>query len=831
MTALLAPGATPANDPELIRQMHDRIARLEQARTVRVGPWVLATDTLTGNLIAQRPGQTVLIDGQGATEVAAQAVNLSGLGDFVTNDQLTLALEGLDLGSGGPVGDVIGAIESKFAELYQMLTGSGIPGVDALTKLSDFFKIELGGPVDISRLPLLPLAHIRDIITELLDDPDFSNPLTLAGFTDWLWDNTDGVDTPGVAKLVADGLTHTIFSNNVPVRPGDTLNFMSKAKWEGLTTGAASPIQMLVSFYNAAGAMIGAPQLLASTGAAGTSGGVGGWQTMTANNIAVPAGAVNAVQELNVTPGATGGVVKFGQASVSKSGLLPQGYVSGLLDALAGLWSGIQARIDDFADLLDVFGNFGVGSGMGQLTDVANRISKLNPLTGTFDSSFLTNMAAITLPNGLSQVPVLGGLVDKATGALSGQNQTGGGIVGAIVDDAEDVMTNLYNQLTANTRKVQALEAQATSSSVGGRQFNINFSDYPNGAFPSGLFNLSYSGAGTGVLVIQDGKAQWNVGNSGYRRATMQYPTPTLTSFQIVRGTMASPPEQGTNVRIWSVGRANAAMTDFVFARGYCTGFLSYKGDIGRYQGGVEAVWQAGVSLTWSLDLRVVMGVGVNARRHMVLSGDTIVWDGIEPGGAQSVLDSAHMYWGAISETNGGKVPGNVAGASVVDNAPPAVIGSTFRASRRSGADVTVPSGAAKMPNNFYETVDYISPDLTYTPGTNCRLTASKQGTYLVQYRILHGQYASGSFGHGLLWKNGAIYERGGWGGNQLNLGFSVNTTLEDATYASFVVPLNPGDYIEPGMNFTANMSNTGDAAAMADGSQSWFAVTRVGIA
>ncbi|AYP70019.1 minor tail protein [Mycobacterium phage CRB2] len=829
-TTALTPGRNPTTDPELIRSFHDRLTRLESARTMRVGDWVLSTEQATGNLIATRPGQTVLIDGQGATEVASQAVNLSGLAKkFVTPEQLQLALDGLP-DSGGPIGDVIGMIESKFADLYQLLTGSGVDPLAALSKLSDFFKIELGGPVDIGRLPLLPLAHIRDIIAELLDDPDFSNPDTLAGFTDWLWDNTDGVDTPGVAKLIADGLTHTIFSNAIPVSEGDTLDVMGKAKWEGLLTSGANPIRVLVSFYNAAGAMIGAPVLAAQGGAAGTSGGVGGWQALT-GSLPVPAGAVSAIQELTVTPAATGGVVKFGQASVSKSGLLPQGYVSGLLDAISGLWSGIQARIDDFLDLLDVFGGFPVGSGSGQLTDVATRISKLNPLTGAFDSAYLSNLAAIVLPNGLSQVPALGGLVDKATGALSGATQAGETIVGALVDDAEHVMSNLFDMLTANTRKVQELESQATSSSVGGRRFGINFADYPDGAFPSGLFNLTYSGPGTSVLSISGGQAVWSTAGNGYRRATMQYPTPTLTSFQVVRGTMASPPQQGTNVRIWSVGRANAAMTDFVFARGYCTGFLSYKGDIGSYIGGVEHAWASNISLTWSLDLRVVMGVGTNARRHQVLSGDTIVWDGIEPAAFQSTLDAAHMYWGAISETDGSNTPGSVAGASVVDNAPPAVIGSTFRASRRVGADTTVPSGAQKMPANFYETIDYISPDLTYTPGTNCRLTVSKQGTYLVQYRILHGQYASGSFGHGLLWKNGAIYERCGWGGNQLNLGFSVNTTLEDATYASFIVPLNPGDYIEPGMNFTANMSNTGDAATMADGSQSWFAVTRVGIA
>lgn len=823
MTAVV-PGRAPATDAELIRSFHDRIRALELSRTVRVGPWVLGSDPLTGALMATRPGQAVLIDGSGATEIAAEAVNLSG---YVTNDQLTAALAGFTPGGTDGVTDMI---DSAFAELYEMLTGTGISPVDALTKLSQFFKIELGGPVDISRLPLLPLSHIRDIISELLDDPDFNNPDTLAGFTDWVWDGTDGVDTPGVAKLVADGLTHTIFSNNIPVAEGDTLDLMAKAKWESLTTSAPTPIQMLVSFYDEADAMIGAPILLASAGGPGTSGGVGGWVTMTGSQD-VPAGASYAVQELNVTPGATGGVVKFGQASLSKSGLLPQGYVSGLLDALSGLWSGLAARAQDFADLLDVFGGFTVGSGDGQLTDVFNRVRWLDPASGLFDAAKLGNLAGLpTIPDGLTKVPDLQALYDAASNALSGNSLIGEELTGTGLDLVKPTMENVFATLAANTRKLQALETEAVAASTGGRKFNINFAEYPDGAFPSGLFNITMSGPGTSSLGISDGRAIWNLVNNGARRATMVYPTPLLTDFMVVRGTMASAPEQGTNVRIWALARVNAAATEYVWARGYCTGFLSYKGDIGCVAGGVTYTWASNVSLTWSLDMRLVCGVGTNARRHQVISGDTIVWDGIEPAGQQSVIANDHRYWGSITETDGQNTPGAIQGVSVVDNAPPAVVGTSFRASRRSGSDVTVGSGGVKLPNNFYETTDYISPDLTYTPGTNCRLTCTKQGTYLVQYRVLHGVYATGTGGHGLLYKNGAIHTRGHWGGNPFNASGWAQATTEDATTASFIVPLNPGDYIEPGFHFTNSMSNTGDAAKMADGSQSWFAVTRVGI-
>ncbi|ATN88464.1 minor tail protein [Mycobacterium phage Dalmatian] len=463
------------------------------------------------------------------------------------------------------------------------------------------------------------------------------------------------------------------------------------------------------------------------------------------------------------------------------------------------------------------------------VSDIAAKLGINDPL----DASKLTGTApTAAIPSlGIGKLPDLQSLVDAATNALSGKTQTGQEEANTALTDAKNTMANLFSTLTKVTRDVQALQSENDSTTTGGRRFNIDFGAYPDGAFPSGLFNLTYSGAGTSTLAISNGNAVWNTVNNGYRRATMIFPTPTLTSQQIVRGTLASPPSQGTNVRIWSIARANAAGTDYVFARGYCTGFLSYRGDIGCVKNGVEYVWASNIPLTWSLDMRVICGVGTNPRRHQVLSGNTVVVDIIEPAGAQSVIDANHCYWGAISETDGRRVPGTVAGASVADNAPPAVVGTTFRASRRVTADVTIAANGAKVPNNFYETVDYQSDDLTYTPGTNCRLTATKQGTYLVEYRAFHGQYATGTGGYGLLYKNGTPYSRGDWASNIFSVGFGTPpATKVDATHASFLVPLNPGDYIEPGFFFVSSMSNTGDSS-LVDGSYSYFTVSRLGIA
>ncbi|QDH47849.1 minor tail protein [Mycobacterium phage Benvolio] len=470
-------------------------------------------------------------------------------------------------------------------------------------------------------------------------------------------------------------------------------------------------------------------------------------------------------------------------------------------------------------------------------TKIANLASDLAAKLGIgdpLDATKLTGTApTAAIPNlTIGKLPDLQTLVDAATNALSGKTTAGQEETGVGLPDAKSTMANLFNMLTKVTRDVQALQSENDSTATGGRRFNIDFSGYPDGAFPSGLFNITYSGAGTSTLAIKDGNATWNFAGNGYRRATMIYPTPTLTSQQIVRGTLASPPSRGTNVRIWSIARSNAAGTDYVFARGYCTGFLTYRGDIGCVVGGVEKIWASNVPLTWSLDMRIICGVGNNPRRHQVLSGNTIVVDIIEPADKQSVIDANHCYWGAISETDGSKGPGNVAGASVADNAPPAVVGTTFRASRRQTSDVQInaTNGGSKVPNNFFETIDYQSDDLTYTPSQNCRLTATKQGTYLVNIRAFHGNYASSQWGCVLLYKNGSPYARGGVGGCEVAGGFAVNLSAEDATAATLIVPLNPGDYIEPGFDFNASMSNSGDSK-LVDGSHTYFAVTRVGVA
>ncbi|QHB37335.1 minor tail protein [Mycobacterium phage BirdsNest] len=349
------PGRAPANDQELIRSFHDRIRALEHARTLRVGPWVLATDALTGNLVASRPGQTVLIDGEGATEVEPQSINLSKLSNYVTTSQLDDALAGI---GGGGLPDLGEIAESLWSSLYEQLTGLLNP-TNALAALANFFKLELGAPITSDRLPLIPLSHIRNVNPNLLVDGSFDDERTLLGFPDWDYDEADGKSRPGCAYTIADGSTHVLRSNVIEVGTDDKIDFEVWTKWIDLTMSGSLPIKLSVASYQKAAVPGGQPTLigggpvvLAQGGATGSS---AGWVKLSATNWAPPAGADFILLELTVAATATSGAVKFDDGIVRKTGSLPQGYVDGLVSALAQINARIQEILNKAWDA--VFGD------------------------------------------------------------------------------------------------------------------------------------------------------------------------------------------------------------------------------------------------------------------------------------------------------------------------------------------------------------------------------------------------------------------------------------------------------------------------------------------
>jgi hypothetical protein len=679
-------------------------------------------------------------------------------------------------------------------------------------------------------IPLFGVGQVGDYSPNLFLNGDFADPEALNSSTIYTHDAAVGNFGAGSAKTIANGTTRPLFSNHILVAPGQKVDIAAYVLYSGVTSGA-NGIKVRATPFNNQTA--GSPVIIDQITPSGT---LGAWHKMSGQYVTPGTGVTSIVVELLVDTPVTAGTVWWDDALAQKltaNNLIPRGFISGLQDALDALTS-----LVDFNALKNT-----LGAGVSTLTAIGNRLNFLNP-TGMFDASQLTNLPNLpTIPNLLTKAPDMQTHMDDLSNALSGA-LTGGGtpLVNTALTQAKNVMANLFDQMSNNTRKLQDLESQMTTggaSTPSAKMYTVNFANYPDGAFPSGIFNITMSGPGTSSLGISGGKAVWNLVNNGNRTAFLQYapggtPAATGTDYQVIRGTMSGPPGNGSNTRIWAIGRMNASGTDYVWARGYCTGFLSYKGDIGCTVGGVETVWRSNVSLTWSLDMRLICGVGNNPRRYQVISGETIVVDLVHGSGGftdNSVMAADHRYWGSRSDTNGSTNPGSIAGASVYDKAPPANIqGTAFRASRRVTTDTTVPSSSngAMFPNNFFETVDYISDDLTYTPNSNCRVTVQTPGTYLCTWRVRHGLYASGSMGEGVLYKNGVRECLGGIADTQFSAGFAVIVSKQDATAFVGQVYCNAGDYINPGMHFSSSMSDTGDTS-MSDGAETYFCVTRVG--
>jgi len=156
MSALLAPGATPSTDAELIRSFHDRIRALETKPTTRVGDWVLSD--INGMLTATKPGSSVALTGLAEdvgidlpikslvdTSQLQQAVD-STSGGIIT--QIAHALTGL-VGAG--INDLLDWVTKlPFLNLLGLLDIDIIPGLDASKIVSGQFATSMiNGLVDL----------------------------------------------------------------------------------------------------------------------------------------------------------------------------------------------------------------------------------------------------------------------------------------------------------------------------------------------------------------------------------------------------------------------------------------------------------------------------------------------------------------------------------------------------------------------------------------------------------------------------------------------------------------------------------------------------------
>jgi hypothetical protein len=582
--------------------------------------------------------------------------------------------------AGGPIIDTI-------VNTFLGLGSSGYTTTDLARALQSMPGQFIGGTLNPGLFSNLNVAALSAVLPELLTNPNFDSPNALVGQYMWTWDGTTG-PPGGVTSVyvIADGTVKELFSNPINVNAGQTLNISGKTKWSTFT-GTADSIALTVAQYTPGGVLF-PTQPYQTIGSIASPGSSGGWITLSAA-YTVPTGVAMIVLRPLVTNGAVGGKVWFGQCSVKPAGTNMGAQLVPLLDA-----------------------------------------SKI--ISGIFDISTIP-----TTMLGLANIGDLQTLSDYITNALIG---SGSQFSGTDLTQAEGSMVSIYEQVIDAIKTIQSMQANNISINVvQGVLVNIDFSNYPNGPLPS-MFTVTYTGPGTSTQGIVKGNAQWVVGTNAARTATVLYNVaPTATDWQLIGGSMATAPSGGGvggPPRIWVIGRSDAAGNNFVWARGYCTGFLTYKGDIGCTVAGVETVWATAISFGWNMSIQLVCGVNNNPREYQVFAGTTLVYDYVEVG-TTSMMGPSYRYWGSRTEIKAGSTPvtcGAIAGASVTDNAPPASLGSTFRTQRLSTSTVSLAAGSNIFPSNFFDTVDRQTADYTWSATTNV-LTVNTSGTFIVNAR------------------------------------------------------------------------------------------------
>jgi hypothetical protein len=309
--------------------------------------------------------------------------------------------------------------------------------------------------------------------------------------------------------------------------------------------------------------------------------------------------------------------------------------------------SSVQSTVDNIAQA--VAGGTGTGNSIASvksnLQTVWNNLwdglngSSTQTATGKVFSDLFTvgstarSRAELGITNAGTADTKAQNTLNNVAGAFAGLETIPAGTLPA---EAYSAMQQAYETLANNTQAIQELQAGKTNGTVKGNSFNINFKNLPDsGTMPAG-WTVTYSGANTtSTIGILNGLAQWRSPINSSRDARIIYNSSTATDFQLIKGTMSSPPQPassgGTVPRFWAVGRVNSETnpTSYVWARAYCDGFLSFKGEMGYTMNGVETVWASNIPLTWSLDMTFKVGNGTNDRQYQVFSGNTLVkeWD------------------------------------------------------------------------------------------------------------------------------------------------------------------------------------------------------------
>lgn len=547
-------------------------------------------------------------------------------------------------------GDLL-SLTTYFDNLKSFLPDFSTPGFDPVQEMIDWINDALlptglfGSAVSAiinairpESLAQVPLSSITNTNPNLLWNGGFDDAVSIASGSDFSHDATVGRTAPfGSARVVFNGTDRKpLWGNEILAMPGDVLTFTGYVRYENVVVSLGNSLELYATAWRANDAMI-EEVLIGGVNGSGTN---LSWTQLT-GNYTPPAQTAYVTMELKARSFATSGTGWFDDCQITKTPAFQMDWVK----------------------------------------DLTGRVSNLDP-SGWFDASKLLNMMNIPLIDGTrvwsTENHVNGMFTTHFKNMIARfQGMTDANVETVNKAQANSSMEAIYNAIQKNMNDIMALQTPVT-----GTNFNINFSKYPNGPLPSNEFEVSYVGTGSSTVGVNGGKLKFiNMVNNGARTARGLYLLAKPSGDNCtLKATLDELPEGASGgsgrPRIWAAGRLSADWLNFVFIRGYCTGFLSYRCDIGCYVNGVEYLFQEGVQLNWVKDVTLNFGVGGNPRRYQGYSGNNLVIDYTEPS-AISVLPSTQatpsnfrsvgMIGEATYGSNGMRSPGSVVGVSVIN--------------------------------------------------------------------------------------------------------------------------------------------------------------------
>lgn len=283
--------------------------------------------------------------------------------------------------------------------------------------------LNLFGQIPQSLFGLIPASSIGGNSPNLLNNGPFDGSISMDGSGIWTWDATDGHSSNGCATTTANSTLKALLSNAVDVQEGQELDPSVWAKTVSYT-GTSTPIRLAVRTY-LDGAQVSTANVQSVAGSGLTS-----W-TQLSGTYTVPAGVDQVRIRLVVDTTATGGTVKFDDATLTKPG---NGPFDGILDlfGLGGfddlfgvdvedIWSTIITTIFNplglldmqgvpiIGDILDIFGGASDAGGAGDF---------FSDLLGLLGSPTAIGTGTPTVDTSI-RIPIISGLLDGLFGGFT----------------------------------------------------------------------------------------------------------------------------------------------------------------------------------------------------------------------------------------------------------------------------------------------------------------------------------------------------------------------------------------------------------------------------